>query len=394
MLRLSERSSQWIFYLAAGFNFGAVFLRSILVYGSGPELFSVLGVQLFWLVLFASEPAISNKWSGYFPLYLVLQTGLIFALLGMPDSADFFAALFVIPSMQVMQRLSSKLWIWGGWIGLCALVATLLLLKSNGNQAFALVLIYTAGSVFYGFYAKTTRQAQITHAENLTLAQELQDANQKLQAYSAQIERLVVARERNRLARDLHDSVTQTVFSMNLITQSALLLLEREPVRVAAQLDRLGQLTQNALSEMQLLISELKPEEAGEKGLAADLRRYLAGGHFPEELSIDLEVQGNQSLGRDEEQSLFHIVQEALNNVVKHGRTCKAQVRLHLTEPVWIEVEDQGRGFDLGQAQNSGSLGLHSMRERATEIGWDLQIRTSPGEGTCVRVAKLPEEVR
>lgn len=394
MKPLSERSSQWIFYVAAGFNFGAVFLRSILVYGGNPELFPILGMLLFWLALFASEPAISDKWSRYFPLYLVLQTGLIFSLLGMPDSADFFAALFVIPSMQVMQRLSSKTWIWGGWIGLCALVTTLLLLKSNGNQAFALVLIYTAGNVFYGFYAKATRQAQITRVENLALARELQEANQELQAYSAQMEQLVVARERNRLARDLHDSVTQTVFSMTLTTQSALLLLEREPFRVRAQLDRLSQLARNALSEMQLLISELKPEETDGKGLVADLRKYLASGHFPEDLSINLEVEGELSLGQVEEQSLFHIIQEALNNIVKHAQTHKAQVRLHLTEPMWIEIEDQGRGFDLGQAQSSGRLGLHSMRERATEIGWDLQISTSPGTGTCVRVKKLPEEVR
>jgi len=395
MMRLSDRSSQWIFYLAAGFNFGAVFLRSILVYGGNPELFLVLGVLLFWLVLFVSEPAISNKWSGYFPLYLAIQTGLIFTLLGLPYSTDFFAALFVIPSMQIMQRLSSKTWIWGVWIGLCVLATTLLLMKSNGNQAFALVLIYTAGIVFYGFYAKATRQAQITRGENLALAGELQEANQKLQAYSAQMEQLVVARERNRLARDLHDSVTQTVFSMTLTTQSALLLLEREPARVAAQLDRLSQLAQDALSEMQLLISELKPEEAGSKGLVTDLRRYLAGGHFLEDLSIDLEVQGYQPLGPAEEQSLFRIVQEALNNIVKHAQTRKAQVRLHLIEPMWIEVEDQGRGFDLQYAQgDSNRLGLHSMRERAAEIGWDLQIRTSPGSGTCVRVEKLLEEAR
>ena len=189
--------------------------------------------------------------------------------------------------------------------------------------------------------------------------------------------------------------MTQTVFSMTLTTQSALLLLDREPARVTAQLDRLGQLTQNALSEMQLLISELKPEEAGGRGLMADLRRYLAGGHFPDDLSIDLEVQGGQSLRPAEEQSLFHIVQEALNNIVKHAQTRKAQVRLHLTEPMWIEIEDQGRGFDLQHAQgDSRRLGLHSMRERAREIGWDLQIKTSPGAGTCVRVEKLPEEVR
>ena len=392
MKRLSDRPSQWIFFLAASFFIGAVFLRSILVYQGTPELFLVLGILLIWSILLATEPVITKKSSRYFLIYLVLQTILIFILLSVPGSPDFFASLFAILSMQVMLHLESRKWV--VWIALCTFVTMLLLVKNYGNQAFALVLLYTAGNVFYGFYAQATRRAQTIRAENLTLAQELQEANQKLKSYSTQMEQLAVARERNRLARDLHDSVTQTVFSMNLTTQSASLLLERDPARVESQLDRLSQLAQNALSEMQMLISELKPEETGRGGLVATLKSYLASGHFPENIAVDLDVRGEQALGQMEEQSLFHIVQEALNNIVKHSRTSKAQVRLCLTEPMWIEIEDQGQGFDLQQAQMSGRVGLLSMRERAEEIGWDLQIRTSHGAGTCVRIEKLPEEVR
>jgi len=226
-------------------------------------------------------------------------------------------------------------------------------------------------------------------ADNLTLAQDLQEANQKLQSYAAQVEQLVVARERNRLARDLHDSVTQTVFSMTLTTQSASLLLERDPSKVEAQLDRLSQLARNVLSEMQLLIAELKPE-TNQKGLTAAVASYLKSGHFSENLSVALNVEGNQPLEPAEEEGLFRIVQEALNNIMKHAQASSAQVRLHLTDPLWIEVEDQGSGFDLQKGQNSGRVGLFSMRERAEEIGWNLQIKTSPGAGTCVRIEKCP----
>jgi signal transduction histidine kinase len=208
------------------------------------------------------------------------------------------------------------------------------------------------------------------------------------------MEQLVVARERNRLARDLHDSVTQTVFSMTLTTQSASLLLVRDPAKAEAQLDRLSHLAQNALSEMQLLISELRPQAAEREGLASSLRSYLKSGHLPENLSVELIVEGDQPLEPAEIQGLFHIVQEALNNIVKHARTDKAQIRMHLTEPMWIEVEDQGQGFDLQRAASSGRVGLFSMHERAEEIGWGLQIKTSPHTGTCIRVEKLPEEVR
>jgi len=253
------------------------------------------------------------------------------------------------------------------------------------------VLLNTVGLVFYSAFSRAIRRAQDAHTHNQALAQELEEANQKLQTYATQREQLAVARERNRLARDLHDSVTQTVFSMTLTTQSASLLLKRDPDKAEAQLDRLSQLARSALAEMQLLITELKPPEATGGGLVATINRYLTGGRFSENVSISLEVQGEQSLRPAEEQGLFHIVQEALNNIFKHSRSTKVSIRLHLREPQWIEIEDWGQGFILQKAQQSGRVGLLSMCERAAEVGWDLQIKTSPGHGTCVRVEKLPD---
>jgi signal transduction histidine kinase len=188
----------------------------------------------------------------------------------------------------------------------------------------------------------------------------------------------------------LHDSVTQTIFSMTLTTQSALLLLERDPGRVGAQLERLSQLAQNALSEMRVLISRLRPEKIAEGGLVAALRQHLADRHFPENLSIALQVEGDPlaRLAPAEEQSLFRIAQEALNNIVKHAQASQARIRLHLAEPFWMEIEDQGQGFDLQRARNSGRVGLVSMHERAAEIGWKLQVITAPGAGTRIRVEK------
>jgi signal transduction histidine kinase len=388
----ASRSFQWIFYLAASFYFGAVFLRSILIYQDSSELTRILGMLLVWLALFASEPGVTGRWSGYFPIYLVTQTILVFLLLSIPGYPDFFAALFAILSMQVMLHLDAK--IGAAWMLLCAVGMALVLAKVYQSQTIALVLLNTAGFVFYGTYSRATRRAQEAQEQNQALVQELEEANQKLRTYAVQLEQLAVARERNRLARDLHDSVTQTVFSMTLTTQSASLLLERDPARVEAQLNRLSQLAQSALAEMQLLIAELRPSERTRGGLAAALHRYLASKRFSENLSISLEVQGEQSLGSVEEQSLFHIVQEALNNIVKHSQASRAQVRLHLSEPMWIEIEDWGTGFDVSQAQGRGRVGLLSMCERAAEVGWALQIKTSRGQGTCIRVAKLPEEMR
>ena len=393
MKQAINKTSRWIFFLIVGLYLGTVFLRTILVYQGSPELFPVLGILLFWSVLLASEPLITREWHGYFPFYLVFQTGLVFFLLTKVDSPDFFANLLAILSMQTM--LHFKLKLWSVWVGICALVMVALLINIYENERFALVLLYTAGNVFYGFYARAIQRAETARTQNLDLAKELQGANQKLRSYSAQIEQLVVARERNRLARDLHDSVTQTVFSMTLTTQSASLLLERDPSKVEAQLDRLSQLARNALSEIQLLISELKPEENDGQNLASCIKSYLKDGHLPEGLSVELKIEGDHSLEAAEEQSLFHIIQEALNNIVKHAQTDKVSIQLHLTVPMWIEVVDKGRGFDMQQARNnSGRVGLSSMRERAEEIGWNFHLSTSPGNGTCIRVEKLQKETR
>src|SRR5512136_1074476 len=100
MKRSADWSHQWIFYLTAGFLFGAVLLRTLLVYGVGyngrnnPELGSVLGLLAVWLALFVSEAAISPRWPWYFPVYLALQTGLVAVLLAQPDRRDYFAVLF------------------------------------------------------------------------------------------------------------------------------------------------------------------------------------------------------------------------------------------------------------------------------------------------------------
>jgi len=390
MKRSADWAHQWIFYLTAGFLFGAVLLRTLLVYRNNPELGRVLGLLAVWLALFASEAAISPKWPRYSPIYLALQTGLVVVLLAQPGRRDYFAVLFALLGMQAMQRLNPKP---GAlWISLFTPLMVLLLIKTYGAfEAIALAVIYTALNVFVASYALATRRAQAARAQNQALASELQEANRQLQAYSKQLEQLAVTRERHRLARELHDSVTQTIFSMTLTTQSALLLLDRDPRQASDQLDRLHQLSQSALAEMRVLISELRPEKVAEGGLVAALRRHLADRRLPESLAVSLEVEGDQPLSSAEEQGLFRIAQEALNNIVKHAQASEAGIRLHLLEPLWLEIKDQGQGFDLQRARDSGHVGLSSIGERAAEIGWSLSIIAAPGAGTCIRVEKTSE---
>lgn len=380
-------SSQWISSLTVACLFAAALLRSILAYRDATTIAIAIGLQMIWLILFAGETALSRRWQWYFPIYLVLQTFLVLTLLFMPHPADYFAVLFFILSMQIVHHFNNRSATI--WIGAFTLLMSIPLANDYGIfKGIAFALIYTAGNALLASYALATRRAQQARTQNQELARQAQETNRRLRDYSTQRERLVAVRERQRLARELHDSVTQTIFSMTLTTQSALLLLERDPGRVGAQLARLNQLAQSALSEIRTLISQLRPAQIGEPGLEPKLRQHLAERHLPENLAVALEVEGTQALTPAEEQVIFRIVQEAVNNIVKHAQASHAWIRLHRAEPFWIEIEDDGCGFDQSQVQTSGRVGLASMRERAAEIGWSLRINTSPGAGTRVRVEK------
>jgi signal transduction histidine kinase len=389
---LHNRSHQWIFYFAAGFVYLSVLLRALLTYQGSSILGWILSLLAAWLILFAGEMSLRGKSQRYFGIYLALQTILVGVLLYIPEypGSDFLALLFVVLSMQAAQRLSTRVAI--VWLGLFTLVIASVFLDVFGiAQGSGYVLLYTAINILMASYSQATRRAHEMSLRNQALAAEVQSANQQLQAYTVRLERLATAREHQRLGRELHDSVTQTMFSMNLTTQSALLLFERDPRQVPAQLERLGELAHSALSEIQLLISELHPAKYSAGGLAAALRQLALDRRFAGQLSISLEIQGDGRLNLAEEQALLGIVHEALTNVVKHAQTSQACLRAHLSEPFWIEVEDLGKGFVLQQASREG-VGLNGMRERAVEIGWNLQIKSATGAGTSVRVEKLLPE--
>jgi signal transduction histidine kinase len=314
---------------------------------------------------------------------------LIVALLYKPLKPDYFAVLFAVLSMQIMQRFDPK--IAPLWIGLFSIVMYVPLIWSYPSaRAVAFTLVYTAVSVLTAAYSLAARRAVQARSRSQSLADELQKTNRELETYATRLERLAISEERNRLARELHDSVTQTVFSMTLTTQSAMMLLERDLSQVMDQLNRLYQLARSASSEMQTLISELRPELFAEGRLSEAIRRHLVDGHLPESISVDLEIEGEERLEAEEAMGLFRIVQEALNNIIKHAETNQAWIRMHMVEPVWIEIEDHGRGFDVGSAQDNQGVGLASMGERVQEIGWQLHVTSSLGEGTCVRVERNP----
>ena len=201
---------------------------------------------------------------------------------------------------------------------------------------------------------------------------------------------LSVVEERNRLARDLHDSVAQTLFSIDLTAEAAATLVDQNPAEAKERIHELQRLGRDATNTLRTLIFELRPAEVAGSGLVETLERYVAGLRRVYPVKIDVRAEGEGHIKPSVERQLFGIAQEALNNALKHSGASEIDVRLAVTDRgVTLSISDDGSGFDPrvrydALSARSKRLGLTSMQERADSLGGHLRIDSKPGAGTTV----------
>ncbi len=378
-------AQRWVFTLTVAFLCAATVMRSLLEF-EGKQVAVVLALVAVWVGLVAAAGPLSRRRPGIFAAYLVLQAAVIAILLGQSDGSDYFAILLAVPSMQAMGRWRPRAAL-ALIAAFAALFAASVVAAIGPGQAAALAAVYTAANLVLASYALTARRATEARVRNEALAADLREANRRLAESARQAERLAAVRERQRLARDLHDSVTQTLFSLTLAAGSATLLLQRRPEALASQLDEIEQLATSARAELDALGDELPGAPHEGDGLVASLRRHFDERAAHDGLRVALHVEGERRLAPGVEVALLRIVQEALNNVVKHAGVAEAEVRVRLGRPAAVEVQDRGRGFaadTAGARHDRPGVGLAIMRERAAEIGWRLTVTSAPGAGTRV----------
>jgi PAS domain S-box-containing protein len=201
--------------------------------------------------------------------------------------------------------------------------------------------------------------------------------------------------ERGRLARELHDSVSQALFSMTMHARAAQLSMVKDGLDEDGPLGRaiaeLGELTRGAMAEMRALIFELRPGALAEEGLVEALRKQAAALSAREQVTITVEgPEQRLELGAGVEEHLYRIASEALHNVVRHAHASAATVIVAARDgALHVEVSDDGAGFEAG-CKHPGHLGLSTMAERAAVIGADLSLTSTPGTGTTAAVS-LPQ---
>jgi nitrate/nitrite-specific signal transduction histidine kinase len=203
-----------------------------------------------------------------------------------------------------------------------------------------------------------------------------------------QAQQLAVVEERQRLARELHDSVTQSLYGAVLYAKAAAGQLTLGQFdTVAEQLAVLQDTTQEALAEMRLLIYELRPPVLEKVGLVAALQARLQAVEGRAGLKTEFKVDGVDHLPHATEEGLYRIAQEALNNALKHARAHRIGVYLRQNgDALALEIADDGVGFEPVQASAQGGMGLSAMGERIAQLGGRLKVESNPGQGTRVLV--------
>jgi signal transduction histidine kinase len=233
-----------------------------------------------------------------------------------------------------------------------------------------------------GYY--TTR-----HAELATMfAQQAAVAIENARLYE-ELRGKATLEERQRLARELHDSVSQALYGILLNVSTADELFETAPRQAHGLVREAVGLAQGGLAELRALIFELRPESLEREGLVGALEKQVAAVQARHGLQVRMQVAGEPDLPLAAKEALYRVAQEAMHNAAKHARAHTLHLCLHLGDAeVGLVVADDGRGFDPGR-EFPGHLGLQSMRERAAALGGTLEIQSAPGEGTRVR-ARFP----
>jgi two-component system nitrate/nitrite sensor histidine kinase NarX len=230
-----------------------------------------------------------------------------------------------------------------------------------------------------GYYASSQAELAMAFASQAAVAIE----NARLYQ---QAEQVAITHERHRLARDLHDAVTQTLFSASLIADVLPKLWERNPDVGRERLEELRLLTRGALSEMRTLLFELRPDSLIEVDLA-DLFKHITNAFAARtRIPMVFTQEGQSVLPPNVKEAFYRIAQEALNNITKHAGASQVQLQLVQNEEcVEVNIQDDGCGFDPA-ALSAENLGLKIMRERAESVRAEIVIQSEPGVGTCIHV--------
>jgi signal transduction histidine kinase len=344
---------------------------------------------VFGLVMAVMPSPASPTWRAH--LYLAVQTSLGAILMVVHEDWTVFALLYFILSAQAMTLLPPRLGT--AWIAGLVLLCGGFGFYRWGSGGLLVTLLYGGGFALFGVFAHAVVRAEAAHNQSQALLAELQKAHGQLQEYAIHAEELAVVEERNRLAREMHDTLGHRLTVASVQLEGAQRLIPQNSEQAAHLVETVRGQVREALSELRSTVATLRTPVEADLHLRSSLKRLVV--HFEEATALTVHQalpDRIPDLPADHRLTLYRMAQEALTNIQKHAGA--SQVWLVLTAHgrlITLLVSDDGRGTSISGDQPG--FGLRGLRERAAQLGGSLHLEPRRGGGTQLSLRlPLPEE--
>jgi signal transduction histidine kinase len=310
----------------------------------------------------------------YFGIQAFILTLVLLLGSSSTDALNFLFVLLAIHTARVLPGKNTAI-----WITIYYMIVSVTVLSIRGTDGIYAVLFYGITYILCGFFGAVLQQAEKARDQNQLLVDELRETQQKLRE-------LVVVEERNRLARDLHDSVKQQVFAISMQLSAAKTSLSETDKSYQSVVEA-ERLAQQAGAELTTLINALRPPALESRSLTDAIKEYVAEWSRQNKIEVNLSLDNDLPLNVDEEQAFFRVIQEALSNIARHSQATHVRLELLYEDShILFCIVDNGQGLDMDGVQKG--VGLNSMQERLAQIGATFYVQSEKGHGMQI-TAKL-----
>jgi len=377
--------------LAAGLGMLAAGAAGLASMQPGPGRWMALALLgLFALAYWVSTSAGRRGCTTLVAICVALQTGVVLLLCALdpasPATTNYFSVLFFIMSAVVtlfFRRRYAILWI----VAFSLVSAGALVSLQGPADGLRSSLPNIAGYFFFGAFAEALRQAQLAREHNARLLEQLRSANEQLQEYAGQVERLAIVEERNRLAREMHDTVGHQLTVAAVQLEGAQRLISRDPERASRMVGTVREQVRDALSELRRTVAALRQPEGTDLPLPEALQQLALSFQEATGLRIHLALpDGMRELPPGHRLALYRTAQEGLTNIQRHAHAQDAWLNLSWEDrAVRLTIGDNGVG--LGPSPQESGFGLRGLQERATQLGGHLCVEARPEGGAQISMS-------
>jgi len=306
----------------------------------------------------------------YFGSQFIVMALLLLVGSSSVDALNFIFLIVALHAALVLTRKAAALWIIVYYVTICTAVFI-----RQGSNGFYAAAFYLVAYVVIGFFGNILQQAEVARDRNQKILDELKETQQKLRE-------LAVVEERNRLARDLHDSVKQQVFAISMQLGAARTALT-ETDKAYIPVIEAEHLAQQAGAELTTLINALRPSVLESKAFVDAIQEYINEWSRQNNIQVEATIKSNIKANQDVEQALFRVLQEALSNAARHSNANNVMIEIrNESNMILLSIRDNGIGFDINNITKG--IGLDSMQERLIAVNGQVDIISEKNIGTQV----------